>query len=88
MKLLTLWGTRVGFEDAPPELMVAWDEYCHDNWAEGFDKECEAAIASWGSDLVETRQIVIDVSEPKIRYAFKPQYVAGRVENTDTRSKT
>lgn len=69
MRLMTMWGERRDFKT--PELMVAWDYYTWDNWAEGFDEECEKARKSWGDDLVQWRIIELDVSEEAIRKAFE-----------------
>jgi hypothetical protein len=77
MRLMTMWGERVGFEGRVPELMVAWDYYAWDNYTEGFDEDCEKARASWGDELAQWRIIEIEVSESAIIKAFDVAVVGG-----------
>lgn len=80
MQLTTLWGERKGYEGETPELMVAWDENSIDQNGEGFEKECEQAIASWGNDLVQWRTIVVTIPEAPIFAAFDVTEIKGAVE--------
>lgn len=79
IEIRTLWGTRKGFGPEYAELMVAWDEYCIDANPEGFDADCEKAIASWGDDVEAARFITIRVDRDAIEGAFAETVVAGRV---------
>jgi len=79
MKLITLWGQRRSDPDIV-ELMVAWDEYCVDANYEGVEQDCEKAKASWGDDLLATREITINVSEKQVRAAFESPQIEGEVE--------
>ncbi len=80
MKLLTLWATRKDFEGHVPELLVAWDEHCVDNFPEGFEADCKKALDAMGDDLAEYRRINIYVPEEAIRHAFEKPNVSAVVE--------
>ena len=75
MNIRTMWGVRL-YQDATPELMVAWDEYCVDeNW-DDWNEACQTKTKAWGSDLIERRFIDIYVPDSAIGKAFKTSYVA------------
>lgn len=76
IRIHTLWGTRKGFEDEVPELMVAWDEFAVDNYPEGFAADKQEAIDSWQDDLAAQRDIVLEVPFDQIEDAFKAPTVA------------
>jgi hypothetical protein len=77
MIISTLWGLRKG--ERMPELMEAWDEYSVDSYSDGWVKACEKAIASWGDDLVEYREINVSVDVDQIELAFYAPTVPGDV---------
>jgi hypothetical protein len=79
MQIYTVWATRVQDPDEP-ELVTAWDEYSVDNNPEGFDKDVEESLASWGDDLDQHRRIVITVPDKPILDAFRSVMVEGTVE--------
>jgi hypothetical protein len=62
-----------------PELMEAWDEFSIDYYPDGWSDVCEAAIKSWGDDLVAHRYIRIAVDLEKVQDAFAPATVEGQV---------
>lgn len=75
----TLWGLRRGFEDQVPELMVAWDEYCLDNYPEGYEDEKRKAVESWGDDLVDQREIAIRLPLDQVENAFRSPTIDGSI---------
>lgn len=79
--LHTLWGLRRGFEDGTPELMVAWDEYCVDNYAEGYENEKQEAIDSWKDDLVAHRELRISVPIDQVESAFRVNTIEGSIRD-------
>lgn len=72
IQIHTLWGTRKGYENDAPELMVAWDEYAVAANPDGFVFACQAERDAWGDDLVAERAILIDVPRDQIINASEP----------------
>lgn len=72
MIIKTMWGKRRSEPNAPPELMVAWDEHRVDDFPEGFEDDCAVARASWSDDLAEWRMIDVEVRGLSIDLAFVP----------------
>lgn len=70
MRIETVWAVRKYSPDEP-ELVVAWDEDSVDSNPEGFQADVDRALASLGSDLLETRRIVLHANYLAISDAFK-----------------
>src|SRR4051812_4926221 len=67
----SLWITRrpeSGF--TAPELLVAWDEVSLDENMEGYQEECEKALAACKSDVDQVRYIQINVPDAQLDAAF------------------
>lgn len=70
MIVKTLWGVRKYYENGPPELMEAWDEYTIDNWPEGWEAAREKAIKSWGDELAAWRIVDLVVCADLVKAEF------------------
>lgn len=85
IQIHTLWGTRKGYENDVPELMVAWDEYAVDANPNGFVLACQTERDAWGSDLVAERFIMIDLPRDQIMHAFLPITIVAQVPEDTSR---
>jgi hypothetical protein len=79
VKIHTVWATRKGSEDVP-ELLTAWDEYCKEEFPEGFKKDWESALAVLGSDLHAFRHIDIEVDFEAVARVFETPVVPGAID--------
>ena len=61
MNVETFWITRYSDESAPPELLVAWDEHSVEAAPEGFAEACRDARLAVGSDLKDSRHVLLSV---------------------------
>lgn len=69
MKLHILFGLRKEHyaEKYGPEILLAWDEFSHDENFEGWTKELTEKCAFYASEMQAMRVIVLDVSQKQIR---------------------
>jgi hypothetical protein len=76
-----LWGQRkVNYPgEYAPELMIAWDEYCLDSNWDGWEEDKARAIREWGDDLVESREMVVTISDDAIDALFAVPVVTATV---------
>lgn len=79
----TLWIKRKSEPRGFPELLVAWDEYCIDNYPEGFDKACQVALDACGNDVAERRYITLSTPDTEIEDAFKPARISADVSSSN-----
>lgn len=80
MRITCLFGQRKSQPESI-ELMVAWDEYCIDNYPEGFEEECEKAKKSWGDDLLQWRLVDLKTSSTDLVELFTTPTLEGKVES-------
>ena len=77
MKIKCLFGMRSNGYGI--ELMVAWDEYCIDENSEGFEEDCKKAKASWGTDLLTTRFVEIQINGGTLMGFFDNESMKGAI---------
>jgi hypothetical protein len=70
MKIFTMWITRKGVDDGTPELLVAIDEYAHDENPAWFKEESEKELDACGDDVDKIRNITLVVDQAWIDDAF------------------
>ena len=78
MIIRTLWITRKS-EEAPPELIEAWDEWSIEDNFEGWTRACEEALERIGNDVDQFRYIDIDLGS-QIESRFLTEVAVGKVE--------
>jgi len=75
MKLTTVW-CKYGAE-SPPELLVAWDEWCMDANYEGYCQEVAGVVAKYPTATY--REIELEVDESAVLAAFETSKLKARV---------
>ena len=78
MRITCLFGQRKSQPESI-ELMVAWDEYCIDNYPEGFEADCKKAKESWGSDLLQWRLVELKTSSTDLVELFTTPTLEGKI---------
>jgi hypothetical protein len=62
------------------ELVDAWDEWSVDSNPEGFERSRQAALDSWGEDLLRYVTVAIEVPEDSIDSVLNPRiHVLGSI---------
>lgn len=79
LNVVTLWGVRRGCEDQDPELLAAWDEATLIGNPEGCDDERADMLASCSDELLECREITVQVPKAEVTNALESAVVSGRM---------
>lgn len=81
--LSTLWVRRHGDEyDEAPELAAAWTEFDIENWPEGWVRAKADAVASYGEQFRDSREIDMAVDYGAVVASFTPARIAEAIVTT------
>lgn len=82
MKIHAVFANRT-YDPNIIELVAAWDEFCVESNEDGWQREVEEGLASWGDELLHHVYVDIDLPMSEVYARFEALSVSGEVTVRD-----